>query len=184
MPETHGRKCSITLIPFVQSVYFIDCERGYAVGDSGTILATTDSGNTWVKEPSWTHRNLEDVYCIDTGTGYIVGDNGVVLKHGNGVITNIKMQHDLVGEKENAVQFRLIHNNHQSGLAIQWILNKPMRIGFRIFSIHGKLLYNFPSTTYTSGKHRIQCNDVGLGAGLYVFNAHAGNTTVTKLFSF
>ncbi len=31
----------------LQAVHFVDAERGWAVGDGGTVLATTDSGRTW-----------------------------------------------------------------------------------------------------------------------------------------
>ena len=31
----------------LQDVYFVDKNHGWAVGDSGTIIATMDGGNTW-----------------------------------------------------------------------------------------------------------------------------------------
>ena len=32
----------------LNGVRFVDAERGFAVGDAGTILATEDGGSTWV----------------------------------------------------------------------------------------------------------------------------------------
>ena len=56
---------------------------GFAVGSSGTILKTTNSGTTWTILPSRTTNNLYSVNFADTTTGYAVGDIGTILKTTN-----------------------------------------------------------------------------------------------------
>ena len=51
----------------------------YAVGDSGTILHSTNNGQTWVRQPSGTTENLYGVVFTDSLTGTIVGANGTIL---------------------------------------------------------------------------------------------------------
>jgi photosystem II stability/assembly factor-like uncharacterized protein len=46
-----------------------------AVGENGTILISTDGGESWASVPSPVTRNLNGVAGSGSGTGYIVGDN-------------------------------------------------------------------------------------------------------------
>jgi hypothetical protein len=68
-------------------VYFINTTTGYAVGDSGTILKTTNGGTNWVAQNSGitgTYNNLNAVYFTDVNTGYAVGQMGKIIKTTNG----------------------------------------------------------------------------------------------------
>src|SRR5215470_11506826 len=58
-----------------------------AVGDSGSILRTTDGGETWTFQPSGTDRNLVGVSFVDQDTGFAVGTAGTVLRTTDGGIT-------------------------------------------------------------------------------------------------
>ena len=62
------------------SLYFIDQTTGWAVGEYGTILKTTDAGDTWriIEIPQLNY--LRDVYFPTESTGYIVGEDGLILK--------------------------------------------------------------------------------------------------------
>ena len=56
---------------------------GYAVGDLGTVLKTTDSGNTWTPQTTPTTYTLYSVSFTSIDTGYAVGGNGfsgVIIK--------------------------------------------------------------------------------------------------------
>jgi photosystem II stability/assembly factor-like uncharacterized protein len=64
----------------LHSVYFTDANTGYAVGDSGTILKTTNGGTNWDMKYSGTSSNLYSVQFTDPLTGYTVGDNNIILK--------------------------------------------------------------------------------------------------------
>ncbi|MBE0662662.1 MAG: T9SS type A sorting domain-containing protein [Bacteroidales bacterium] len=64
----------------LNSVYFTDADRGYAVGDSGIILKSIDGGNNWAIQSSGTFANLFSVQFTDSLTGYAVGDSSIILK--------------------------------------------------------------------------------------------------------
>ena len=44
---------------------------GWAVGEMGTIVKTTDGGTTWTQQKSGTTSNLSSVVFIDTNTGWV-----------------------------------------------------------------------------------------------------------------
>jgi hypothetical protein len=58
--------------------------KGYAVGDSGTILVTWDAGLTWLPSISGTSERLNGVYFIDLELGIVVGELGTILRTTNG----------------------------------------------------------------------------------------------------
>ena len=67
----------------LNAVYFIDENLGFAVGDSGTILRTTDGGTTWNHLISGTNNILMSVYFQDANTGYAAGMAETILKTTN-----------------------------------------------------------------------------------------------------
>src|SRR5439155_2792950 len=65
----------------LESVFFLNGNSGWIVGDRATILKTTDGGQTWqAKNNSRVAVALLDVAFAGTNIGWIVGENGVILK--------------------------------------------------------------------------------------------------------
>lgn len=70
--------------PSLRDIYFVDERTGWAVGDSGVILKTTDSGESWSAQNSGVKVLLVSVYFSDTLNGWACGEAGVILKTANG----------------------------------------------------------------------------------------------------
>ena len=68
-------------------VDFLDKNIGIAVGDSGTILRTSDGGSTWERLNSGVNLALNSVSYIDTRNIVAVGDSALILKTSDGGIT-------------------------------------------------------------------------------------------------
>jgi len=68
-------------------ICFVNYTNGWAVGDNGVIIRTTD-GKNWVGQTNPdTHspkRTLNDVFFLNTNEGWAVGDGGVILHTTNG----------------------------------------------------------------------------------------------------
>ncbi|HVE42458.1 MAG TPA: Ig-like domain-containing protein [Planctomycetota bacterium] len=64
----------------LRSVFFTDASHGWIVAPQGVILASIDSGATWVSQPSGTFAFLEDLQFINGTTGWVVGGDGTILK--------------------------------------------------------------------------------------------------------
>jgi photosystem II stability/assembly factor-like uncharacterized protein len=61
-------------------VYFPLYSNGVAVGDTGTVVRTTDGGSHWSIINSGTSQSLYAVHFPSLNTGYAVGSNGAVIK--------------------------------------------------------------------------------------------------------
>jgi len=57
----------------LRDVFFTSPQRGFAVGDRGTILCTDDGGQTWSQLASDTEANLRSVSFISEAEGWIAG---------------------------------------------------------------------------------------------------------------
>ena len=69
------------------SVSFGNYTDGYAVGSHGTILGTTDAGESWTALNSGVSNVLFSVCAWGSGTAYAVGSAGTILKTIDGGIT-------------------------------------------------------------------------------------------------
>lgn len=65
------------------NVCFITDNQAVAVGISGTIIKSTDAGETWRAISSNTTKFLWDVKFINQNLGFCCGDNGALLKSTN-----------------------------------------------------------------------------------------------------
>jgi photosystem II stability/assembly factor-like uncharacterized protein len=65
-------------------VYFTDAKAGTVVGDSGTILRTTDGGATWTSQSTVTKQRLTKIQFVGANLGWAVGDSGIIIHTTNG----------------------------------------------------------------------------------------------------
>lgn len=81
-PRT-GANARVPAEPFSPDLYAIffleDGLKGWAVGDGGTILSTTDGGTSWTRQPNGTGVSLRSMTFTDARTGWIVGEYGTIL---------------------------------------------------------------------------------------------------------
>lgn len=71
----------------LNDVSFINENQGWAVGNGGEILYTTDAGNNWTVQFGITSDALSSISFINNQLGWVAGDNGVILKTDNGGIS-------------------------------------------------------------------------------------------------
>lgn len=62
---------------WLHGVYFLDAQRGWAVGGKGALLQTTDGGQTWRMQSRPTDDALKDVYFTDAQNGWLVCERSV-----------------------------------------------------------------------------------------------------------
>lgn len=63
----------------LQGVHFINEQNGWAVGDSGTILVTRDSGGNWNTQTSNSTQDLNAVHFVSHKLGWAAGSGGTIL---------------------------------------------------------------------------------------------------------
>lgn len=75
-------------VDLVRSMSFLNVNTGYIVTDFGTILKTSDSGNTWIRDssfrPSYTKLSvMYDINIADSNCIFISGSGGTLISSEN-----------------------------------------------------------------------------------------------------
>ena len=65
-------------------VWFVSPMQGWAVGEDGVILVTSDGGDSWTPQVSGVTVNLNDVFFVSPTTGWAVGGSQTILHTDNG----------------------------------------------------------------------------------------------------
>lgn len=74
----------------LRDVFFATPSRGWAVGDQGTILFTSDGGDTWAAQASGTLSTLTRVQFLSENLGWVVGSEGTILRTVDGGATWVR----------------------------------------------------------------------------------------------
>ncbi|MGI8836154.1 MAG: WD40/YVTN/BNR-like repeat-containing protein [Pyrinomonadaceae bacterium] len=67
----------VASLAWLHAVFFLDVNRGWAVGSQGTILATLDGGQTWRTKAPPTPDVLRDIYFTDEENGWLLCEANV-----------------------------------------------------------------------------------------------------------
>jgi photosystem II stability/assembly factor-like uncharacterized protein len=69
---------------YLAGTYFFDGRTGLVSGTKGTVLKTTDGGETWVKKNSGTEDQLTGLHFADDRNGWAVGNPHAIVDTDNG----------------------------------------------------------------------------------------------------
>jgi photosystem II stability/assembly factor-like uncharacterized protein len=73
--------------PWLSDVTFVDASTGWAAGERGTLLRTTDAGESWSRIDVPTTQDLTAVCFTDASNGWIAGDGEAILHTQDGGLT-------------------------------------------------------------------------------------------------
>jgi photosystem II stability/assembly factor-like uncharacterized protein len=152
---------------------------GYCVGDSGTILKTTNAGENWYNQISPTSERLNKVYFVDQNFGFAVGDNGTILRTTDGGVTHID------GDKNNdsPTEFLLYQNfpnPFNPTTTIKYQIPERNFVSIKVFDIIGNEIENLVDEEMSHGKYEVKFDGSGLSSGIYFYQLKCGSFTQTK----
>lgn len=131
-----------------RGIFFIDERQGWIVGkdptnlESGHVIVTIDSGQTWQAQIVIPNTALWGVDFIDRQNGWVVGEKGVMLKTSDGGETWQQVAGQLVGVEE-----------QQEGLPLEFNLRQNYPNPFRVEGASGQattLTYTLSRPAYVS----------------------------------
>lgn len=126
---------------YLRALKFVGSTHGWAVGRNGTILHTSNGGNTWVIQQSNVDTTLFDVDFADTLHGLITGNGFVLYTHNGGAnwyIANVGIQEQTLPiAQKNYNDITIKPNPFRN--QVNFIFNQPKpNQSVQIFDISGK----------------------------------------------
>ncbi len=88
-------KLNTNCIQNLNSIYFVDNNFGFACGDAGSVLSTSDAGETWKTLPFPDSIALNDIFFFSAQNGLTAGEKGKIFYTNDGgttwtpVLTNV-----------------------------------------------------------------------------------------------
>ncbi len=67
----------------LKTVKFIDLSTGWAAGENGTIMKTTDGGINWSIQSSGTTSTIRSIFFLNATDGWACGDEGTIITTSN-----------------------------------------------------------------------------------------------------
>ncbi len=112
----------------LKSVYFANKLVGYAVGEGGVILKTTNGGSVWNDQTSGTTETLNSVVFYSVSLGWVCGNNNVIRKTTNGGTTWTNANHGIpTNNTFNGIVFSVIDNAY-GYVAGQYVSNETKAV--------------------------------------------------------
>ncbi|HTR97696.1 MAG TPA: YCF48-related protein [Candidatus Acidoferrales bacterium] len=146
-----------------------DGATGYAVGDAGTLVTTTNAGTSWSPATSGTLSDLASVWFTSTSVGWTVGKAGTVMKTMNG--GSSWTQQTNVGTSQNLTCVRFSDALHG------WITGA----GGLVATTHdggGTWVRSFPTAQTLNGvSFPDSLNGWAVGNGGVIVGSHDGGTS-------
>jgi photosystem II stability/assembly factor-like uncharacterized protein len=132
---------------YLRALAFVGRKNAWAVGRNGTIIHSSDSGNTWIQQQSNVDTTLFDVDFADSLHGLVAG-NGCVLYTNNGGNTwqqaNIGIEEIKYVNNINSKLNITVSPNPFRHLTLFNIKNKKaLKINLKIYNLNGELIKSF-----------------------------------------
>ena len=93
-------------LAWLHAVFFVDQNRGWAVGSRGTLLSTSDGGKSWQAKPGPTEDAIRDIFFSDDQNGWIVCERNIYDLKSNDEARTYLMKTSDAGEHWQRVNMR------------------------------------------------------------------------------
>jgi photosystem II stability/assembly factor-like uncharacterized protein len=97
--QDHWLKANSPTTKSLTAVFFLDSLTGWAAGDSGTIIHTTNGGQSWIFQDSNLESDIIDIYFWNDNVGWALAWNSSTLPFGTIILRTTNRGNDWSGEQ-------------------------------------------------------------------------------------
>jgi len=166
---------------WIQDIHFVNTENGWALGEDGLSIRTTNGGTNWFEEPSGIKSNINEIYFINKYNGWAVGNNGAILQWGNGVVNSVENKQ--INSIKLPGEFKLLQNYpnpFNPTTIISYSIPKQSNVKLIIYDALGREVANLVNEEKAAGNYTAEFNAANLSSGIYFYQIRAGEFIQTK----
>ncbi len=159
-------------------IHFGEPNTGFAVGNNGVIMCSTNGGSNWTVQSGVTTENLNGVHMLNSLTGYACGYNGIVLKTTNGGVTGFINVRGEIPEK--FFLYQNYPNPFNPVTAINYDLPVADYVKLFIYDALGREISTIVKQKQNAGKYKVEWDATDYPSGVYFYKLITGNYNETK----
>ncbi|MBK6774024.1 MAG: T9SS type A sorting domain-containing protein [Ignavibacteria bacterium] len=165
----------------VNSLYFINKNKGWAATENRIIQSTTNGGVNWINQTNFQSGvNYRSIYFTDSLTGWVVGDSGIILKTTTGgILTNFTNT-----SSEIPVKYFLSQNypNPFNPVThLEFGIPELEFVSLKIFDVLGNEVSTLENEIKPAGNYEVEFDGSHLSSGIYFYSLLIdGNIIDTK----
>lgn len=170
----------VTPIQNPTSVTFIDENRGWVAGHSGTtgvIMATANSGTSWTTQHSVPNNSYWDISFANINTGWACGVN-IVTNTTTGGLVFTNTVSSSVPERFSLKQN--YPNPFNPSTKISFDIKSATFASLKVFDMTGKEVKSLVNENIGAGSYEINFNASELNTGVYFYTLKTDEFTETK----
>ena len=168
-----------TAFAHLSKVVFLNSKTGYCIGYEGTILFTSNGGDTWTKQRTNITLQINDIAFLNKDTVFAVSYNGIVFKTFNGGVTSVQQNNAEV--PSNFTLHQNYPNPFNPATKINYELRTSSNISLNLYDTNGKLIKILESGYKQQGSYEVNFSAENLSSGVYYYSLYSnGNLMDTK----
>jgi Secretion system C-terminal sorting domain len=153
----------------VNSIYFIDRNKGWAACHNSIILATTNSGLNWTHQSIYQFgTNYHSIYFADSLTGWVVGDSGRILKTTTGgILTNFTNSNSEIPDRYSLSQN--YPNPFNPLTHLEFGISNLGFVSLKVFDVLGNEVATLVNEKKNPGSYEVEFDGSNLSSGIYFY---------------
>ena len=157
-------------------VFFLGVQKGWAAGNFGKVLSTTNGGINWIVENTGATSLMRSIYFTSSTNGYITGNNGQAFKY-----TEIIGIAPLSGTLPK--DFSLLQNYpnpFNPKTTIEFDIPKAEFTRLIIYDALGRKVAALVNEELKAGRYKIDWVSTNYSSGIYYYQLKAGDYQETR----
>jgi photosystem II stability/assembly factor-like uncharacterized protein len=167
----------------VNSIYFINANKGWFARDNGKILFTSNGGSSFSEQQSGVTSKLYAVFFINDSIGWISTTNGIILKTYSGGVTSANISNNFVPEKFSLSQNYPNPFNPTAKIKFDIPSNgkgQTSNVRLIVYDVLGREVATLVNEKLTEGSYEVEFNGSNLSSGIYFYKLETERFTQTK----
>lgn len=164
-------------------ILFLNKSTGFMLNSNGTLLQTTNAGDTWVPDNEVSGLSIKKIRYYknpdNTADLYIVGKHGLVLRKHTNIVMDVKDNKTLQSPPAYLL-CRNYPNPFNPVTSISYTLPNATAVKLTVFNAIGQEVKVLVNSVQGAGEHMANFDAKNLPSGIYIYTLSTEYGTISK----
>ncbi len=168
------------IVRTIQSISFIDENKGWICIDDGRIYKTNDGGFTWTEDSRLAGIGIYDIKFLNAELGWGVGSGGSIIHHNRSVNA---INENLQEKAPNGYTLQQNYPNpFNPSTSIQYAISSTQFVTLKVYDLLGREVATLVKEEKTAGSYNVEfrMQNLELSSGIYFYKLQAGEFVESK----